>query len=235
MNNKVLSVVLVLGIASTGFAGISAASSGSTLSQTKSEIQQRFGGQKEKRGYDGFGKRAGFGHLTEEEKASLETMSDEEKQAFFAAKKSEMEAQKTAHKAVIDALIAGQSLTADQEAMRLEMLAKMQDDTHPRRDGGDIIEKLLAGDELTDDEQAELIKMQELHASREAEKAKIDAMSETEREAYFAAKKAEMEAKMETLKPIFEKKKAGEALTADEQAQLDAFHAEYPMMKRGKG
>ena len=224
-------MVLVLGIASTGFAGISAASSGSTLTQTKSEIQQRFGGQKEKRGYDGYGKRAGFGHLTEDEKASLESMTDTEKQAFFAAKKSEMEAQKIAHKAVIDALIAGQSLTADQEAMRLEMLAKMQDDSHPRRDGGDIIEKLLAGDALTDAEQTELVKMQELRAVREAEKAKIDAMSETEREAYFTAKKAEMDAKMETLKPIFEKQKAGETLTAEEQAQLDAFKAEHPMIK----
>lgn len=42
MNNKLLSVVLVVGIASTGFAGISAANSGKVLSEEKSEMRELF-------------------------------------------------------------------------------------------------------------------------------------------------------------------------------------------------
>lgn len=240
MNNKILSVVLVLGIASTGFAGISAASSGSTLSEIKSEVQQRVEAEKHtKRGHEGFGKRAGFAQLTDAEKTALESMTDAEKKAFFDAKKSEMEAQRTAHKAVIDTLIAGGKLTADQEATRLEMLAKFEteatDTDHPARVGVDLIKKLVAGDALTDAEKTELLNMQKIHTEREAEKAKIDAMSESEREAYFEAKKAEMDAKMEVIKPLLKKQKAGETLTSDEQAQLDAFKAEHPMMQGGKG
>jgi hypothetical protein len=60
-------------------------------------------------------------------------------------------------------------------------------------------------------------------------------MTQEERQAYFTTKKLEMKAQMEALQPIFEKQKAGEALTPEEQTQLDAFKAEYPMMKKGKG
>ena len=41
------------------------------------------GGKNGKMGFDGFGKRAGFAHLTDEEKTALESMSDDEKKAFF--------------------------------------------------------------------------------------------------------------------------------------------------------
>ncbi len=73
-------------------------------------------------------------------------MNNDEKKAFFDAKKSEMEAQRTAHKNVIDKLIAGQTLTADEEATRLDMIAHIQENTtdHPAREGSDIIAKLLA-------------------------------------------------------------------------------------------
>ena len=40
INNKVLTFVLLVGIASTGFAGISAANSGQTLSEKKTGMQQ---------------------------------------------------------------------------------------------------------------------------------------------------------------------------------------------------
>lgn len=54
-------------------------------------------------------------------------MSDDEKKTFFDAKKQEMKAQKQAGKAVIDKLIAGETLTAAEEATRLEMIAKMEE------------------------------------------------------------------------------------------------------------
>lgn len=198
----------------------------------------KFGAFKEKRGFDGFGKRAGFEQLTDEEKTALKSMTDAEKQEFFAVKKLEMEGQRAEHKNVIDKLIAGETLTASEEATRLEMLAKIDEkvseNNHPAREGADIIAKLLAGDELTADERTELANMQKVHAEREAEKAKIDAMTDDEKTVYFEAKKAEMDAKIEVIKPLFEKQKAGEALSIQEQAQLDAFKSEHPMMKGGR-
>ena len=161
-------------------------------------------------------------------------MTDDEKKAFFDAKKVEMEAQKEAGKAVISKLIAGEALTAAEESTRLEMLAKMtsENNDHPeRRDGGDIIAKLLAGDTLTADEQTQLTQMQEKHAEREAEKAKIDAMSDTEKQAYFAEKKVEMDAKMQLIKPLLDKLRNGETLTADEQTTLDTNTPEMIMGK----
>ena len=115
-------------------------------------------------------------------------MTDEEKQAFFDTKKAERQAQMEAGKAVINKLIAGESLTADEEALRLEMLAKIEEGKH-QRNNADIIAKVLAGDALTQAEETELVEMQEKHAERQAEKAKIEAMSEQEREAYFEEKK----------------------------------------------
>ena len=52
------------------------------------------------------------------------------------------------------------------------MLAKMQDDTLPRRDQGDIIEKLLAGDELSEEEISELEAMKEKHNLRHEKRMK---------------------------------------------------------------
>lgn len=258
MNNKLLSLVLLLGIASTGFVAYTNADdsalwklmgnkseirqlmqkleAGETLTDEeqalvdeaeshKAEMQEIYNllqkqenGEtltadeqaqldawkankpewKGPRGMGGFGKRSGFGNLTEEEKTALESMSDEEKQAFFEEKKAQMQAERQAEKAVIDKLIGGESLTADEEALRLELLAKFESedtDGKDRRGGGDIIAKLLAGDELTDEEQTQLEQMQ--------------------------AKKAEREAAREALAPILEKVQNGETLTDDEQALLD--------------
>ena len=235
MNNKILSVVLVAGIATTSFAGISAAneSGSSFFGENKSEIRElmqkaRSGEEltadeqssldemKEKRGEKWVkhgGKRKGGAHLSDEEKTAIESMSDNEKKAFFEAKKSEMTAQKEAHKEVIDTLIAGESLTAAQEATRLEMIAKMEDADGDHKGRGDgewreIITKILAGDALTATEETQLAEMQTKHADREAQRAII--------------------------KPIIEKKKAGEELTSEEQTVLDEMKANRPEWK-GKG
>jgi len=45
-------------------------------------------------------------HLTEEEKTALESMTDDEKKAFFDTKKAEMQVKRQSHEAVIDKLLA---------------------------------------------------------------------------------------------------------------------------------
>lgn len=136
-------------------------------------------------------------------------MSDVEKKAFFDAKKQAMKAQKEAGKAVIDKLIAGESLTADEEATRLEMIAKIAEkaDSGKTKQGSEIIAKILAGDELTADEETQLSEMQAKHAEREAQRA--------------------------ILKPIRDKVDAGETLTDEEQAVLDDHKANKPEGKKG--
>jgi hypothetical protein len=68
------------------------------------------------------------------------------------------------------------------------------------------MDKLINWEILTDSEKAVLAEIK------------------TERAA-MKAKQADMKAKMDAIKPILEKKKAWTTLTADEQAQLDAFKA----------
>lgn len=72
-------------------------------------------------------------NLTTEEKTALESMTTEEKIAFFEAKKLEMKAKRDAHENVIDKLLAWEDLTADEEIVRAEIVkeraerkAKMQ-------------------------------------------------------------------------------------------------------------
>lgn len=132
MNNKILSVVLVVGIAATGFAGISAADEGlfgeemeKRIDALEDRFEARFDFDGEKRSQ--FGKRKGLKHLTDEEKTALESMTDEEKQAFFEGKKAEKKAEKEARKAVVDKLVAGESLTSAEETLRLEMLEKVSE------------------------------------------------------------------------------------------------------------
>ena len=173
MNNKILSVVLVVGIATTGFAGISAANNTTNSSENKGWFERWVKRISEKSNH--FGKRKGLAHLTEEEKTALETMSDDEKKTFFDAKKAKMKAQKEAGKTVIDKLIAGESLTAAEEATRLEMIAKIEDfgGNHTRKGKGEwreIIAKILAGDELSADEEIKLAQMQAKRAERESQR-----------------------------------------------------------------
>lgn len=231
MNNKILTVVLVAWIATTGFAGISAANSGTLDFGNKSEMRGLFekaqsgetltadeqvtlDSAKESRGERGakFGwKRKGGWNLTDEEKTALESMTDDEKKAFFETKKEEMKAQKEAGKTVIDKLINGESLTADEEAMRLEMIAKMTEksDSGKTKERSEVISKILAGDELTADEETQVVEMQAKHAEREAQRV--------------------------IMEPIKAKLDAGEELTDEEQAILDDMKANKSQGKWNKG
>jgi hypothetical protein len=69
--------------------------------------------------------------LTDEDKTSLESMTDEEKKAFFEAKsterKAEMEnkkAERESHEAIIDKLINGEELSADEKVILEEIKIK---------------------------------------------------------------------------------------------------------------
>ena len=195
MNNKILSLVLVAWIASTWFAGISAANSDLTLSGTLESIES--GVKNMTQWWEKFWKRKGGGNLTDDEKLALESMNDEEKKEFFDAKKAEMKAQKEARKDLIDALITGESLTTDQETLRIEMLEKIgdTDSKFGKRDNAEVIAKLLNGEVLSADDQVIIAEMQEKQAEREAQRA--------------------------LLEPIKAKLDAGEELTDEEQSLLD--------------
>ena len=236
MNNKLLTWVLILGIASTGFAALSSADdsgektlkwnseirelmqkakSGETLTvveqTTLDEAKAARGDKMWKRGNKSEGKMGK--HLTDDEKTALESMSDDAKKTFFDAKKAEKTAQKQANKSVIDSLIAGETLSADQETTKATMIAKIAErsatgnDMKLKRGGSEVISKLLNGETLSDEDSAELATMQEKHAERAAQK--------------------------EILAPIMEKKKAGQELTEAEQTTLDEAKANHKGKKKG--
>jgi len=205
MNNKILSIVLVVGIASTWFAGISAANSGTTISDITEKVESGIKWMS----HDGnkFGKRKGLKNLTEDERQALESMTDEEKKAFFDAKKETMKAEKEASRAVVAKLMNGKALTADEEATRLALLAKLESrvsEWKPVREWAELTVKILAGDELTAEDEAALAEKKAKHEEREARKAIIE--------------------------PIKAKLDAGEELTDEEQALLD----EAKSNKKGK-
>ncbi len=198
MNNKVLSVVLVTGIVTTWFAGISAADEwllGENLEQKvelmEENLEQKFDSLENRFSGNKFGKRKGLKHLTDDEKQALETMSDEEKKAFFDAKKAQMKAKKQLHKTVVAKLIVWEVLSDDEELARVEILERLSGDKASKREHTATIKKLVNGETLTVAEQAELAAMQAKHAEREEMRAIIE--------------------------PIKQKKKAGEELTEEEK------------------
>lgn len=79
-----------------------------------------------------------------------------------------------------------------------------------------VIDKLINGETLSDAEKVTL------------------ATIKTERAAAKEARVAR-EAKIAEIKPILDKVQAGTALTADEQAKLDAFKATMKQERRGEG
>lgn len=74
------------------------------------------------------GEKWGFmNNLTTEEKTALQSMTTEEKKAFFEAKKAEQIAKRDAREGVIDKLLAWQTLTADEEVVRAEIIKERAD------------------------------------------------------------------------------------------------------------
>lgn len=87
-------------------------------------------------------------------------MTDAQKKEFFDKKRAEMEAQHDAHEAVIDKLLAGQTLTTEEEALRqtiiknrAEMKAKRAEMEAQRAKIETIRQKQQSGQTLTSEEQ----------------------------------------------------------------------------------
>ncbi len=239
MNNKILSAVLVLWIASTWFASFSSADettisisekfekrmasveltdeqkadmlaakdliikkkSGTDLTEAeqaqldelKKTLPKKEGRKGNKKGWDKKGGKKGMkNHLTDEEKVLVESMSDDEKKAFFETKKAEHTANKEARKTVMDKLLAGIALTAEEETLRVEIATKMNDTTSESKKKGrkgngetkEIMKKLVNGETITAEEKATLEEMKAKHEERKIKKEEKKA----EREAKKAAK-----------------------------------------------
>lgn len=129
----------------------------------KSEMKQEF-----RKGFNGWMK-----GLTDEEKTQVESMTTEEKTAFFESKKAERDAEREAkqlerkaHEAVIDKLLAWETLTADEEVIRSEIITKRAErkaEQEARQAEMEEIKAIMtkkqAWETLTDDEQAKLDEM----------------------------------------------------------------------------
>ncbi len=72
------------------------------------------------------GMRGGMGpmsQMTDAEKTAFEAMSDADKKTYMEKKHTDMEAKRDAREAVIDKLLAGSTLTSDEETIRKEIIA----------------------------------------------------------------------------------------------------------------
>lgn len=70
--------------------------------------------------------RGGMGpmsQMTDAEKTAFEAMSDADKKTYMEKKHTDMEAKRDAREAVIDKLLAGSTLTSDEETIRKEIIA----------------------------------------------------------------------------------------------------------------
>lgn len=111
--------------------------------------------------------------LTDEEKTTIESMSDEQKEAYFETKKAEMKAEwelkkaeKQAEENVIDKLLAGETLTSEEEVLKAGIIEKRAEKKlereakeSEREEMKNIMEKKSAWEELTENEQAKLDEM----------------------------------------------------------------------------
>lgn len=106
-----------------------------------------------------FWKNGWLNQLTDAEKTSLSTMTNQQKQDFFAKKKIDAVAKATLRENVIDKLLAGTVLTTEEEAIRQEIITeraavKAKKDEMVAIQA--IMEKNKSGQVLTVDEQTKL-------------------------------------------------------------------------------
>lgn len=92
-------------------------------------------------------------------------LTDEQK-AEMLEKKAEMQAQKQAHEELIDALLAGETLTADQETLRAEMIEKRLEMEEKKEEIKSLLEKVEAGETLSDEEQTTLDTFKAEHSGK---------------------------------------------------------------------
>jgi hypothetical protein len=111
------------------------------------------------------GKYSKFG-ISDEQKIEIENMSNDEKRAFFQEKKTEMKAEREVKEAVIDKLLSGNSLSAEEKILRQEIIseraerkAKMQERKTQIEEIRALKEKKENGETLSEDEEAKLEEM----------------------------------------------------------------------------
>lgn len=63
-------------------------------------------------------------NLTTEEKNALASMTESQKREFFEKKRAEKKAKRTAQENIIDKLLAGETLTAEEEKIRQEIISE---------------------------------------------------------------------------------------------------------------
>jgi len=163
MNKNILIPVAVATLGFTGVSAFAATTSTTTTTPQQSQVYAKGTGHSMKG--------AGFGgkmhtNLTEAEQTALESMTTEQKQAFFEKKRTEIESQMTARETVIDKLLAGQPLTAEEEALRKTIISEraahkteMATRKAEMEQIKTIREKQAAGTTLTASEQALLDKL----------------------------------------------------------------------------
>ena len=181
---KIIASSILATIAVAGITGLSVSADEVTNTDSKKssgfeKMFDRDGGEKWERGQRGW--KMGKMNLTETEKESIKDMTQEEKKAFMETKKEafknmtdeektalkeKMQAEKEAKNVerqaksqVIDDLLAGKTLTADQETLRNEIISERAEKKANKLERDEkrevikaIIEKKKAGTELTEEE-----------------------------------------------------------------------------------
>lgn len=162
-NKKIASLVLSAIVAWMVVSASSADFNWENFLFDKTEMKQHF-----QKGVNGWMK-----WLTDDEKNQVESMTDEDKKAFLETKKAERnvereakQAERQVHEKVIDKLLEGESLTADEETLRAEIIEKRAERKIEREakeleraEMKSIMEKKRAWEDLTEDEEAKLDEM----------------------------------------------------------------------------
>jgi len=111
--------------------------------------------------------------LSTEEKTKIEAMTQEERQTYFEAKKAEMEAKRASHEAVIEKLLNGETLTAEDKIVIEEMKAQREERKLKQAEMQAKREKLLEiktklqnGETLTTEEQTFLDEVKALNKDK---------------------------------------------------------------------
>lgn len=104
-------------------------------------------------------------NLTDEEKTSLESMTDDEKKSFFETKRKEFELKQEKRETVIDKLLAGETLTSDEEVIRKEIInqrTEMKNHKIQMDEMKTLIDKEQSWETLTTEEKTRLEELQKL-------------------------------------------------------------------------
>jgi len=104
-------------------------------------------------------------NLTDEEKTSLESMTDDEKKSFFETKRKELELKQEQRETVIDKLLAGETLTSAEELIRKEIITQrteMKNHKIQMDEMKTLMDKEKSGETLTTEEKTRLEELQTL-------------------------------------------------------------------------